>query len=161
MSYTSENTFPATARVADIRELVELLGYRKVKGWTHSGEISFESYLWYDEADYRSWAGVELSIDKTKTGELSVSTRSAASRSYYDLVQQNRTIAALRRQFGGTFTTDEGGGRYMRPHSKLPAPAATGCHLAFNRFGSNLIKASQYVGALTFPNYPPHQRTIC
>jgi hypothetical protein len=131
-----------------------LLGYRKLSGWVTFDGSTFESYGWYDEKDYRSWSGVELSIDKRKDGLLSVSTRTTVSRSYYDLEQQNRTISALRRRFAGIFQTDEGRGRYMRPNSGPPAPAASGCHLAFSRFGSNLIKASHYAQSLVFSNYP-------
>jgi hypothetical protein len=118
MSYCSENNFPEGTRIADVREFLLLLGYRKTSGWISSGGISFESYNWYNETDYRSWSGIELSIDKTKTGHLSVSTRTPISRSYYDLEQQNLTVSALRKRFGGAFRTDEGQGRYMRTSSE-------------------------------------------
>src|ERR1700726_3004089 len=105
MSYSSENELPAGTRLADIREFVLLLGYKKSSHWISSGNISFEGYDWHDETDYKSSSGVELSINKADSGELSVSTRTPISRSYYDLQQQNRTIAGLRRRFGGTFWT--------------------------------------------------------
>lgn len=154
MSYTSNNTFPPATRLSDVREFVKLLGYKKYSGWTTFEDVRFESYGWFDETDYRSWSGVELSIDQAEAGPLSVSTSSTVSRSHYDLVHQNLTITALRNRFGGTFNSDAGVGRYMRPEAGPPPPAASGCHLAFSRFGSNLIRALHYWDSLTLPNHP-------
>jgi hypothetical protein len=156
MSYTSKNVFPSGVRTADLREFIVSLGYKKLSGWTRFKDVSWESYHWFDDTDYRSWAGVELSIDKTKGVNLSVSTRTAASRSYFDLEQQNRTISALRKRFGGSFTTDAGVNRCMRPRSSPPTPAASGCHLAFSRLGQNIGKAVLYSQARTFRDQKPH-----
>lgn len=60
------------------------------------------------------------------------------------MIHQNRTIKLLKKQFGGTFSTDYGKGRYLKPDFEPPAPAASGCHLAFSSFGTNLIRARQY-----------------
>ena len=40
--------------------------------------------------------------------------------------------------------TDEGKGRYLQINGQPPEPSASGCHLAFSSFGSNLIRARQY-----------------
>ncbi len=150
MSYESENFLPKSARLQDVREFVELLGYKKT-GITHSKQYGrFEEYLYFDEEDYRSWIGVLLAI-QVKGKLLVVSTRTTVARSYYDLEQQNRTIFHLRKRFGGYFRTDEGRGRYMRPESGPPTPAASGCHVAFERFGHNLIQGKVYLDARTFP----------
>ncbi|MGX1325436.1 hypothetical protein ACVMFA_007397 [Bradyrhizobium liaoningense] len=156
MSYCSDNQFPTDTRLADIRDFLLLLGYRKLSGWVTFEDVSFESYGWHDTEDHKSWSGVELSINN-KGGRLSVSTRTPVSRSYYDLEQQNRTISALRKRFGGTFRTDAGNGRYQRAEFGPPPPAASGCHLAFSRFGSNLIRASHYAQSLVFPHHPPRK----
>jgi hypothetical protein len=156
MSYTSENVFPAGTRTADLREFILSLAYNKLSGRTRFKNVSWENYHWFDDTDYRSWSGVELSVDKTKGGNLSVSTRTAAGRSYFDLEQQNRTISALRKRFGGSFTTDVGVNRCMRPRSSPPAPAASGCHLAFSRLGTNIGKAVLYSQARTFPDHRSH-----
>src|SRR5215475_13499724 len=81
MSYSSENELPAGTRIADIREIILLLGYKKLGRWISSGNVSFESYDWREETDYKSWSGVELSINKADGGKLSVSTRTPISRS--------------------------------------------------------------------------------
>jgi hypothetical protein len=83
-----------------------------------------------------------------------VSTRTPVSRSYFDLIHQNNTISGFRKRFGGEFTTDEGRRRYFRPESGPPPAPASGCYLAFNRFGLNLIKALVYHEARDFPNHP-------
>jgi hypothetical protein len=140
MSYSSENLFPASTRIADVREFVKLLGYEKAGVWTHKGQ-KFEDYGWFEQTDYKSWTSVELAIYKSDDGTLATSTRTGVSRSYYDLDQQNRTIRALYKRFGGTFDTDEGSRQLMRPETGPQPPASSGCHLAFARFGSNLITA--------------------
>lgn len=40
----------------------------------------------------------------------------------------------------------------MRPSGKPPAPAASGCYLAYSRFGSNLIKVINYLNVAEFKN---------
>ena len=152
MSYSSENKFPVGIRIADVREFVELLGYKKAGAWTAEG-TRFEDYFWFEELDYKSWSGVELAIYVDfEDAHLTVSTRSVVARSYFDLVHQNRTISALRKRFGGNLTTDGGHGRYLHPKHGAPPPAASGCHLSYSRFGSNLIKALHYLQSLQFPN---------
>lgn len=150
MSYESENFFPKGTRLSDVREFIELLGYKKT-GVTNSKKYGrFEEYMYFDEEDYRSWIGVLLAI-QIKPKSLVVSTRTTVARSYYDLEQQNRTIFHLRKRFGGSFLTDEGRGRYQRTTSVPPTPAASGCHIAFERFGHNLIQGKIYLDARTFP----------
>jgi hypothetical protein len=158
MSYSSTNVFPPSAQIANVREFLMLLGYRKKRPLKYKN-YSFENYEWYEETDYRSWTGVELSIDKRKNAKkFSVSTRTPAARSYYDLQQQNRTITALRERFGGSFTTDAGVGKRFRASSGPPSPAVSGCHIAFSRFGSNLGKVIFYTQTRTFKNQLPHKR---
>jgi hypothetical protein len=145
VSYSSENVHPLETRISDVRSFVQLLGFNKAARWEYDGQ-AVEEYYWFDETDYRSWSGGELAIYvDTQDGRLKVSTRSTISRSYYDLRHQNETIGAIRKRFGGTFRTDEGAGRYLRVSHGPPAPAASGCHLAFCRFGSNLIRAAHYL----------------
>jgi hypothetical protein len=151
MSYESENAFPAGTRLRDVREFVQLLGFNKL-GVINSKEFGrFENFSFFEEKEYRSWSGVELAIRIDGTS-LSVSTRSASGRSYYDLEKQNLTIASLKRRFGGTFVTDEGRNRYLRSRFGPPPPPASGCYLAFWRLGGNLIRASSYLDARQFPS---------
>ena len=136
--------------MSDVREHIRLLGYAKT-GVTNSEEYGrFEEYFYFDSKDYRCWTGVQLAI-QIAGKPLVVSTRTSIARSFYDLQQQNRTIHQLKKRFGGSFQTDEGKGRYLRPRSGPPTPAASGCHIAFQRFGGNLIKAMMYLDARTFP----------
>jgi|CXWL01.1.fsa_nt_gi hypothetical protein len=157
MSYESENILVPGTRIQDVREFVLLLGYAK-SGVMKSEEYGqFEEYWWFDATDYRSWSGVELSIHRDDMKRVVVSTRTTVSRSYFDLNHQNNTISGIRKRFGGEFTTDEGRGRYLKPQSGPPPAPASGCYLAFNRFGHNLIKAKIYHEARDFPNHPPRK----
>jgi hypothetical protein len=157
MSYSSESVLAFGTRIADVRDFVQLLGFKPWERALVSDEVGrIESFYWHDEVDYRSWGGVELHIYKDRENQVIVETRSTAGRSYFDLQHQNLAISTLRRTFGGTFRTDEGKGRYMRAEGEpLPAPAS-GCFLAFSRFGGNLIKASVYLRSRDFPNHPLH-----
>jgi hypothetical protein len=154
MSYSSENTLPIGTPIKDVRELISLLGYQETGTSSDPEYGRFEDYWFFDETDYRSWSGVELSISPQADRSIIVSTRSPMGRSYYDLALQNKTISLIRRRFGGTFITDEGTGRYLRPRNLAPPPAASGSFLAFSRFDSNLATAMMYVDARAFPPQP-------
>jgi hypothetical protein len=157
MSYSSQNTLAKGTRVQDVREFVGLLGYKKAGILSDEEHGRFEEYGYYDEADYHSWSGIQLAIHRNAQDEIVVMTRSRIGRSYYDLIHQNYTISTLRKRFGGHFLTDEGRGRYLRPTSGPPPPPASGCYLAFNRFGTNLMLAQGYLEAREFPKFqlPP------
>jgi hypothetical protein len=143
MSYESENIIDQKTRLQDVEDFVKLLGFKYQGIWNGEELGKIRSYHWFEKNDYKSTNGVELSIYYFENS-LRVTTRTNISRSYYDLEHQNKTIRFLRKHFGGTFTTDEGKGRYLQLHGRPPEPAASGCHLAFSNFGSNLIRARQY-----------------
>jgi len=156
MSYSSENILASGTRIQDVREFVLLLGFKKA-GLLKDQELGrFEEYLWFEADDYKSWTTVELSIHRNDNGLIAVGTRTSVSRSYFDLTHQNRTISGLRKRFGGEFVTDEGRGRYLKPGIGPPPAPASGCFLAFSRFGENLIKAMLCHRERTFPNHPDH-----
>ena len=143
MSYESHNILSEDTRINDVIEFIELLGYNYQGIWNTEELGQIRSYFWFERNDYKSWHGVELSIYKFEKC-ICVKTRTNVSRSYYDLEHQNKTIRLLKKYFGGTFSTDEGKSRYLRPSSGPPEHAAAGCHLAFSSFGSNLIRVRQY-----------------
>ncbi len=154
MSYCSENRLPPGTKLADVNEFVELLDYKRNGTLAFDG-IKLNCYFWFDDDEYRSWSGIELdSYVDAETKEVIVGTRTVISRSYFDLIHQNKTISAIRKRFGGQFSTDAGTGRYFRQEDNPPPPAASGCHLSFSRFGSNLIKAHHYINSLQFINEP-------
>lgn len=143
MSYESENIIDRKTRLQDVEDFVKLLGFKYQGVWNGEELGKIRSYHWFEKSDYKSTYGVELSIYYFENS-LHITTRTNVSRSYYDLEHQNKTIRLLRKHFGGTFTTDEGKGRYLQLHGRPPEPAASGCHLAFSSFGSNLIRVRQY-----------------
>jgi hypothetical protein len=144
MSYSSHSVLPRSARLSTVRELIYSLGYKRdgtVKGLPTQTDTCF----WFDSDDYRSWVGVELEIYRSRGGRITVSTRTTISRSYWDLAHQNRTIKLLRDCYGGSFTTDEGKGRYLRPRSGPPSPLSSGCYLAHWRFLNAIRSTHSYV----------------
>lgn len=129
MSYTSTSIFDSSTTAAQVREIVELLGFKRC-GDSLKVPNMVGAYFWYEETDYRSWSGVSLEIYKHSSGQVKVETRSTVSRSYWDLLHQNRTIKLLRDLFGGFFDTDAGRNRYWRPDEPSPPPISSGCYLA-------------------------------
>ncbi len=144
MSYSSESILRKSATVDQVREIIHLLGYRRGSdGLKVPNRVA--SFFWYDEEDYKSWSGVELDIYKSLKGPVKITTRSTISRSYWDLVHQNRTLKLLRDLFGGSFHSDAGRNRYWRPEGSPPLPISSGCFLARWRFHNSLGRAESYL----------------
>ena len=144
MSYTSVSRFPKGTSLTKVTEVVELLGYRRVRDPLQVAD-RIHSMVWYDDTDFRSYTGVELSIYRNTKGELRVETRSTASRSYWDLKHQNRTLKLLRSLIGGDFLTDAGRNRYWHPEGEPPRPIFSGCYLARWQFHNASIKPFIYL----------------
>jgi|ERR1035437_1896544 hypothetical protein len=119
MSYNSESVLPKAVALVQIRDIVGLLGYKNINDSLDvPGRIG--SYFWYEEKDYHSYVGVELDIYRVSSGRITLTTRSRAGRSYWDLTQQNKTLKLIRDLLGGDFTTDAGRNRYWRPDAPPP-----------------------------------------
>lgn len=155
MTYSSENVLAPGNRIRDVREFALLLGYVKSGILKSKGYRRSELYWWFDPTDYRSWTGVRLEIYFDEQKRIVVSTQAPILSSYFDQIHQSKTISSFRKRFGGEFTTDEGRGRYFQPEGRPPPPSASGCYLAFNSFGHNLIKVAICHQARDFPNHPP------
>jgi hypothetical protein len=143
MSYTSTSKLPRAAKLGQLQEVIELLGYRRIRDNLKIPNI-VGSYFWHEENDYKSWSGVELQVYRKPTG-LTVDTRSTVSRSYWDLKHQNKTLKSIRDLFGGHFETDAGRNRYWRPDEPPPSALSSGCYLARWRFHNALGKANVYL----------------
>ncbi len=144
MSYTSESVLPSPVTLVQVQDLVALLGYIKLKDKPKIPDLA-AGYIWYDEIDYRSYVGVELAIYRDKNGSITVTTRSRVGRSYWDLIQQNKTLKMFRDLLGAHFTTDAGRNRYWRPDEPAPSPLASGCFLARWRFHNGFGRARVYI----------------
>jgi hypothetical protein len=164
MSYESDNTLAESAALQEVMALIEMLGYRRYLGpapkeWTkikkevYGDNVKTYDYFYFDDTDYHSYDVIELGIIAKPGQALTITTRSRVGRSYHDLMHQNKTIKLLKQFFGGSFVTDEGKGRYQQPDGRPQTPPEAGCHLAFHRFGSNLIRADLYVEVR---NFGPH-----
>jgi hypothetical protein len=144
MSYTSESELAAHVTLAQAKDLISLLGYKKINdNLKVPGRVA--GYSWYEAIDFKSHTGVELDLYQTKGGRLTVTTRSNAGRSYWDLQQQNKTLKMFRDLLGGTFTTDAGRNRCWRPDEPPPSPISSGCFIARGRFNSGMVRAKVYL----------------
>lgn len=158
MSYCSESVLSRDARLDDIKEFIELLGYRRLQS-EFKTPGSLGQYLWFEDEDCKSYAGVGLDLSRNDDGAIVVGTRTPIARSYCDLSHQNQTIRTLRKFFGRTFTTDAGRGRYLHAEGDPPSPAEAGCNIAFQRFGGGLIRATFLLESRQFQGKQWKQRT--
>lgn len=142
MSYTSISYLSSRTTLKQVRQIVDLLGFKKVDEDLNVPYL-VDSRMWVETKDYQSWSGVELNIFRQK-GEITVSTRSRSCRSFWDLTHQNKTLKILKDIFGGHFKTDAGRNRYWRPEGKAPSPMSSGCYLARCGFHNGLVKIRIY-----------------
>jgi hypothetical protein len=143
MSYKSESILSKTVKLLRLQEVIESLGYKKIRD-PLKATYEMGSYFWHDAEDYRSWSGIQLSIYQTK-GRVTITTHSTASRSYWDLKHQNKTVRLIRDLFGGHFFTDAGRNRCWSPAGPPPTPLSSGCFLARWRFQNALGRARIYL----------------
>ena len=152
MSYESTSVLSDGTRISYVREAICQLGYKRCRPSPFFAAADDEAYAWFEEKDYRSFTGVYLHISADKAKGVSVYTRSNAGRSFHDRTHQNLTIKTLRRRFGGHFQTDFGRNRYFAAdETPVETPEQAGCHLAFQRFGGNLLRADWYLTMRKFP----------
>ncbi len=145
MSYESENTLPKEARLETVCEFLQLLGYERFKGRHPLRQPNVIDFGWFSTSHYESNVGVELHLRRAETGKLIVYTRTPLSRSYHDLLQQNRTIREIKRRFGGTFVTDEGKNRCWSTKGISPlVPAARGARRAYSHLRFSLFQIAIY-----------------
>lgn len=145
MSYESTNTLPKGSKLSLVRETISLLGYKTIATNTEiAGQVG--SYFWFKEEDFKSWTGIELQVYQ-KGNAITVDSRSRVSRSYWDLLHQNKTISLLKGIFGGSFETDAGKNRYWHPEGIPPTAMCSGAYLARWRFKNSLQRTKIYLSA--------------
>lgn len=142
MSYCSENLLPSSTSVNRLLEVIELLGYRKVKSFIKDERL-IGSYMWSGNNTI-SYVELELEIYRHEDN-ISVQTRTRAGRSYWDLQWQNKTISLLKALFGGSFITDEGTNRYMKFDESEPSKIASSLYVARWSFNNAMVKPKIYL----------------
>lgn len=138
---------PRNATRDQLRQFLEERGYRPTDhlwDWP-KGSLN---YHWFDRSDYRSFDGVEATIypptdekDLKKLGQCgwALHTRTRSSGSPADKQQQNETIRAARRKFGGSFYNDwHGKDRYTPVHQDGRDAPARGIYLAYEFVTHNI-----------------------
>lgn len=149
MSYESQNFLSNSVKLDKLFKFLELNGFVKYYGSTQSQKEIIASFMWFDNEDYKSWTGIDLSIYR-KEDEIVVYTRTNLSRSYWDLNHQNTIVTSLKDYFGGYFVTDEGKNRILKPKNEPVCKEHSGCYLAFQRFEFNIGKAKIYLQNRSF-----------
>lgn len=145
MSYCSENKLPLETSRYRLFEIIELLGFQKIKDSVKiKGKIG--SYFWAGNDENISFVGVELYVYKLDDC-FSVQTRTREGRSYWDLQRQNKTISLLKSLFGGSFNTDERENRYLNEKSLEPTKIESSLYVDRWRFHNAIRKAQIYLNA--------------
>lgn len=156
MSYNSESILGDKASLKHVREVIKLLGYERFRDHLKIPNQT-DAFFWNDQNDYKSYVGIELYITK-ENNIITVTTRTRAGRSYWDLVHQNKTIKYLRDLFGGYFITDAGRNRYMRPDSKPPTKRESGLYLSRWIYNNALIKPKIYLDSRNLKSGISHDK---
>jgi len=136
IGFDSTNELPFGTRLTDIAEVLRSLGYQR------------QDATWFvfrpDDYNYLTGVGVTIERGTPKTGVM-VHTRANIWAQKADTDLQNNTIRRLRRRFGGSFETDEGGLRYFRYNIPIRSGPECGCYIARFHLQNNLAKARQYL----------------
>ena len=145
MSYCSENLLPLDTPIRRLKEVIDLLGYRKVRN-PFKTENLIGSYIWMGNDDSISFVELELNIYRHEDC-ISVQTRTRIGRSFWDLQWQNKTISLLKALFGGTFITDEGKNKLFPICSPEPSKIQCSLYLAKWVFDNDIMKISLSVNS--------------
>jgi hypothetical protein len=123
----------------------ELVKFLKARGYEPSGHLwdwpaGTVNLYWFKSQDFTSFDGVEASVypsseeerAKWGTSEWAMHTRTRAGASPGDRQEQNETIRAGRKKFGGDFYNDwHGKNRYTPPDSGNRTPPARGLYIVY------------------------------
>lgn len=128
--YEITNVLSKKAKIADVRLILELLGYH---------DVSDEpSTLWFFKSeDYKYYRGVyaEVSADGKPIEVLTWVNDDSNS---YDRDYQILTVHQLRGRFGGNLITSSGTDRIPRIVIRSRIKAESGAYLACSRFVANI-----------------------
>jgi hypothetical protein len=125
------------------KELVAFLKARRYEPSRHFWEwpTGTVNLHWFEREDYTSFDGVEASVYQPSEEELlkyggdckwALHTRTRAGGSAGDRHQQNETIRAARKRFGGNFYNDwYGKNRYTPADASGQTPTARGLYMAY------------------------------
>lgn len=148
MGYDCSNVLAKGTKLPDVEEFLKLLGYhRQNKG----------SFYQFIDHDYRHVNGIAASIRKDND-LIVVDTHTWGYRSKAEAEIHNRTIKQLRKRFGGSFTSDQGKGRYLPLEGEDLSPAEAGCARAYSAFGHSVIRVNIYLQSRHFEG--PHWQHI-
>lgn len=149
MSYETQIFLPKNIKIDKLFKFLELNDFVKYYGSAQSKKDIIASFSWFENEDYKSWTGIDLSIYK-KDDEIVIYTRTNSSRSFWDLNHQNAIVTDLKDYFGGYFVTDEGKNRMLKPKNAPITKEHSGCYLTFQRFELNIGKAKIYLQNRSF-----------
>lgn len=145
---------PQEATKTDLRQLLLTRGYAKC-GHLWQWPKGSANYQWYEYSDFKSFDGVEATIyppaeEDRHEGDCgwALHTRSRASASTFDRVEQNALIREARRRFGGSFYNDwYGKNRYIQVPPEERCAAGRGIFLLYE-FVTQQVRAVEF----TLPN---------
>ena len=135
MGYDSTNTFPKETKRKDVIEFLDLLGFYT---------FDKKTFYFYKDEDYKYNEGLTAYLVE-RNGILSIDIHTTVWRSKADSDYHNFTIKQLKKRFGGSFHTDFGTGRYLKPPQFERVKAEAGCYMAFSNFISSMAKAFIYL----------------
>ncbi|MGR0161179.1 hypothetical protein [Paenarthrobacter nitroguajacolicus] len=134
---------------ADKAELVTFItsfdNVQKTSNHLWDWPVGTVHYFWFDETDYRSTAGVEITIYPVRDDERSIDSgnwamhvRNTYSATWHDVEMLNRILRSGRKRFGGDILGDYGKNRYAPLWEDESTPISRGLAWVYNMSHRNI-----------------------
>jgi hypothetical protein len=144
------NIFPSSAKLAEVKKFLSLLGYMKYS------ERPLR-YYYFERDNYKYHTGVDAEVNRYDES-VEVETWIYSESNSFDRDYQVLTIRELKARFGGYFQSDVGRNRFPRITLPTRVGAESGCYLAFSRFQVNLARIKVFLSTRETPNFPPPEQ---
>lgn len=141
--------YPKNANKADLVSFIK--SFDKIQTSSHLWDWpkGTKHYFWFDDTDYRSTAGVEITIYPIPENERSfgsggwaIHVRNTYSATWHDVEMLNRILRAGRKKFGGDIYGDYGKNRYAPLWEDTSTPMSRGFAWVYRMTHDNIGSVS-------------------
>lgn len=141
--------YPKNARKAELVSFIE--SFDKIQTSSHLWDWpkGTRHFFWFDDTDYRSTAGVEITIYPVRDSERNLSSsewamhvRNTYSATWHDVAMLNRILRMGRKKFGGEIFGDYGKNRYAPLWEDTPTPMSRGFAWVYSMTHDNMQAVS-------------------
>lgn len=141
--------YPKNASKADLVSFIKSFGKIQTSSHLWDWPEGTKHYFWFDDTDYRSTAGVEITIYPIRGSERSLSSsdwaihvRNTYSASWHDVEMLNKILRTGRKKFGGDIFGDYGKNRYAPLWEDTSTPISRGFAWVYRMTHDNIGSVS-------------------